>query len=131
MTKKTGTFEQFKAYTLAVARGEQKVDPREPKVWIERIGEGDTETVQFRSLEAGAKLLSASNRELLRLIFTCEPQSVSELADMAHRAPQNVQRTLRRLSAAGIVRLSRGDGRALRPTLTARKVHIEIDLAQA
>jgi predicted transcriptional regulator len=50
---------------------------------------------------------------------------------MAQRAPQNVRRTLKRLSAAGIVRLNRGEGRALQPVLTARKVHIEIDLAQA
>ena len=43
-----------------------------------------------------------------RLIVTREPRSVSELADMAHRAPQNVQRTLRRLSDAGIVCLKPG-----------------------
>jgi predicted transcriptional regulator len=128
---KTGTFKQFQDFTLAVARGERKVDPNEPKVWMEsREDDTGTETaVQFTSLEAGAKLLSAKNRELLRLIVTREPQSVTELADMAHRAPQNVQRTLHRLSAAGIVRLSPGEGRAVRPTLTARKVHIEIDLA--
>ena len=128
---KTGTFKEFKDFTLAVARGERKVDPNEPKIWIEtRGGNAGAETaVQFTSLEAGAKLLSAKNRELLRLIVTRAPQSVTELADMAHRAPQNVQRTLHRLSAAGIVRLNRGEGRAVRPTLTARKVHIEIDLA--
>ena len=84
--------------------------------------------MQFRSLEAGAKLLSAKNRALLRLIATHEPQSVHELATMAHRAPQNLQRTLHQLSAAGIVPLTRGAGRTLRPLLTARKVHIEIDL---
>jgi predicted transcriptional regulator len=128
---RTGTFQQFKDYTLAVARGERKVDPNEPKIWIERRDDqAGTETaIQFTSLEAGAKLLSAKNRELLRLIVTREPRSVSELADMANRAPQNVQRTLRRLSAAGIVRLSPGEGRTVRPTVTARKVHIEIDLA--
>jgi len=128
---KSGTFAEFKDFTLAVARGERKVDPNEPKVWIEhRTGKAGAKTaVRFTSLEAGAKLLSAKNRELLRLIVTREPQSVSELADMAQRAPQNVQRTLHRLSAVGIVRLSRGGGRAVRPTVTARKVHIEIDLA--
>jgi predicted transcriptional regulator len=114
--------------TLAVVRGEQEVDPREPKIWVERT-EADEGTVQFRSLEAGAKLLSAKNRELLRLIATRKPESVHELAIMAHRAPQNVQRTLHRLSTAGIVRLPRGTGRTLRPILTARKVLIEIDLA--
>jgi predicted transcriptional regulator len=103
MSHRHGTFEEFKNYTMAVARGERPVDPREPKIWVERIGDGEADTVQFRSLEAGAKLLSSRNRELLRLIATRQPRSVSELADMAHRAPQNVQRTLRRLSAAGIV----------------------------
>jgi predicted transcriptional regulator len=127
---KAGTFQQFKDFTLAVARGDRAVDPNEPKIWIERReGDPDPDTqVRFTSLEAGAKLLSAKNRELLRLIVTREPRSVSELANMAHRAPQNVQRTLQRLSAAGIVRLSPGEGRAVRPTVTARKVHIEIDL---
>jgi predicted transcriptional regulator len=130
-TVKTGTFAEFKDFTLALARGERKVDPNEPKIWMEtRDGDaGAPTTVRFTSLEAGAKLLSAKNRELLRLIVTRAPRSVTELADMAHRAPQNVQRTLHRLSAAGIVRLSPGEGRAVRPTLTARKVHIEIDLA--
>jgi predicted transcriptional regulator len=127
---RTGTFKEFKDFTLAVARGERQVDPNEPKIWIEtRGGDSDSErVVQFTSLEAGVKLLSAKNRELLRLIVTREPQSVTELADMAHRAPQNVQRTLHRLNKAGIVRLSPGEGRAVRPTLAARKVHIEIEL---
>jgi predicted transcriptional regulator len=127
---RSGTFKEFQAFTLAVARGERTVDPSEPKIWIEsQEGEETAEReVRFTSLEAGAKLLSAKNRELLRLIVMREPQSVSELADMAHRAPQNVQRTLQLLRAAGIVRLSRGEGRALRPILAARKVHIEIDL---
>lgn len=128
---KSGTFKEFQAFTIAVARGERTVDPNEPKVWIERR-DGDASgatSIQFRSLEAGAKLLSAKNRDLLRLIATREPESVSALAVMANRAPQNVQRTLKRLSSAGIVHLSRGEGRAIRPTLTARKVHIEIDLA--
>ena len=128
---KTGTFKAFQDFTLAVVQGSRAIDPNEPKVWIERRdgdASGDT-AIQFHSLEAGAKLLSARNRDLLRLIATREPQSVTELAAMAKRAPQNVQRTLNRLSNAGIVLLHRGEGRAIRPTLTARKVHIEIDLA--
>ena len=128
---KVGTFKEFQEFTIAVARGERTVDPNEPKIWIERRdgdATGET-TIQFQSLEAGARLLSARNRDLLRLIATREPESVSALAVMANRAPQNVQRTLNRLSTVGIVRLSRGEGRAIRPTLTARKVHIEIDLS--
>lgn len=130
MTRRTGTFEEFKDYTLAVVRGERKVDPSEPKIWVERVegGEYAGEGVQFTSLEAGAKLLSAKNRALLRMIAERQPKSVTELAGMVGRAEQNVLRTLNKLAAAGIVRLDRGEGRARRPTLAARKVHFEIDL---
>jgi predicted transcriptional regulator len=70
MKRKTGTFQEFKDYTLAVARGERKVEPDEPKVWCERIdgAERTDQEVQFPSLEAGAKLLSAKNRAILRAI---------------------------------------------------------------
>lgn len=130
MTRRTGTFEEFKDYTLAVARGERKVEPSEPKIWVERVEGGDDagEGVQFTSLEAGAKLLSAKNRALLRMIAERQPKSVTELAVMVGRAEQNVLRTLNKLAAAGIVRLDRGEGRARRPILAARKVHFEIDL---
>ncbi len=130
MSHKTDSFEDFKAMTLAVARRERTVGPDEPRIWCEPVeedGVGRGE-VRFRSLEAGAKLLSAKNRELLRTIATRHPQSVSELAAMTGRAEQNVLRTLRKLSTAGIVRLDRGEGRACRPVVTARKVHFEIDL---
>jgi predicted transcriptional regulator len=132
MTRKTGTFQEFKDYTVAVARGERKVDPSEPKVWVERIeGESAGEGVQFASLEAGAKLLSAKNRALLRTIAERQPKSVTELAAMTGRAEQNVLRTLNKLAAAGVVRLDKGEGRARRPVLAARKVHFEIDLLGA
>ena len=130
MKRKTGTFQEFKDYTLAVARGERKVEPDEPKVWCERIdgAERTDQEVQFPSLEAGAKLLSAKNRALLRAIVERQPKSVAELAAVTGRAEQNVLRTLNKLAAAGIVRLDKGEGRARRPVLTARKVHFEIDL---
>jgi hypothetical protein len=35
MKQRTGTFQDFKDYTLAVARGERQVDAGEPKVWRE------------------------------------------------------------------------------------------------
>lgn len=35
MKTKSGTFQQFKDYTLSVARGERAVDPHEPKIWRE------------------------------------------------------------------------------------------------
>ena len=115
MKRKVGTFEEFKEYTFAVARGKGAVDPREPKVWRERIEAGVAEQeVQFASIEAGAKLLSANNRALLRIIAERHPKSVSELAVMTGRAEQNVLRTLKKLETAGVVRLDKGEGRARR-----------------
>jgi len=133
MKRRTGTFQEFKDYTFAVARGEHRVEPSEPRVWCETIegGESSTEAVQFASLEAGAKLLSAKNRVLLRTIAEQQPKSVAELAAMTGRAEPNVLRTLNKLAEAGIVRLDKGEGRARRPILAARKVHFEIDLLGA
>lgn len=130
MKRKTGTFREFKNYTRAVARCARAVDPGEPKIWYERIDGSEVleQGVPFHSLEAGAKLLSTKNRALLRAIVEGKPQSITELATMTGRAQQNVLRTLKKLAAAGIVRLDKGEGRAQRPILTARKVHFEIDL---
>jgi predicted transcriptional regulator len=130
MSRRIGTFQQFKEYTLVVARGERKVQPGEPRVWCEpaELDEPVLREVQFESLEAGAKLLSAKNRALLRTIAERQPKSVAELAALTDRAEQNVLRTLKKLEAAGVVRLDKGDGRAHRPVLAARKVYFEIDL---
>lgn len=130
MRQKEASFEEFKEFTRAVVRGERSVDPDEPKIWVERVDTDDKaeESVHFASLEAGAKLLSAKNRALLRAIAERRPKSVTELAAITGRAEQNVLRTLNKLEAAGIVRLDKGDGRARRPVLAARKVHFEIDL---
>jgi predicted transcriptional regulator len=127
MRQRSGTFGEFKDYTLAIVRGQLS---GEPKIWSEPVAGTDKADagVRFASLEAGAKLLSAKNRALLRIIVEREPKSVTELAAMTGRAEQNVLRTLNKLAMAGVVRLTCGEGRAKRPILAARKVHIEIDL---
>jgi predicted transcriptional regulator len=129
-TFKTGSFREFKEFTLAVVRGRRKIDPTEPKIWVESADPSEKRAtlVQFQSLEAGAKLLSPKNRALLRLIADRQPKSVSELATLTRRAEQNLLRTLHKLSEAGLVRLDRGEGRAYQPVVTARRVHFEIDL---
>jgi hypothetical protein len=35
-TFKTGSFPEFKEFSLAVVRGERQIDPKEPKIWVER-----------------------------------------------------------------------------------------------
>jgi predicted transcriptional regulator len=130
MKHKSGSFEQFKEMTLAVVRGEHKPSPHDPKIWVEAVdgGKRTKDAIRFHSLEAGAKLLSTKNRALLRTIARRRPRSVSELAALTGRAEQNLLRTLRKLTEAGIVRLDPGAGRAYKPVVTASKVHFEIDL---
>jgi predicted transcriptional regulator len=127
---KQGTYQEFKKFTLEVVKGKRQVDPNEPKIWVESADTANVgvREIQFQSLEAGAKLLSAKNRALLRLIAERHPKSVSELATLAGRAEQNVLRTLHKLSAVGLVRLDKGEGRAYQPVVAGRKVHFEIDL---
>ncbi len=69
-TFKRGSFPEFKEFTLAVVRGERKVDPTEPKIWVESADPSDQKAtlVQFQSLEAGATLLSPKKHAPLRLI---------------------------------------------------------------
>jgi predicted transcriptional regulator len=75
------TYEQFKARTIAIAKGEYKPQSDEPKIW-------------FTSLESFAKLLSAKNRALLKLIAQTQPGSLQELAEKTGRAKSNLSRTL-------------------------------------
>jgi predicted transcriptional regulator len=74
--------EEMKARTMAVARGERRASADEPKVW-------------FTSTESFAKVLSAGNRELLRVITDKAPGSLDELARITGKAKSNLSRTLR------------------------------------
>ena len=65
------SYEDMKARTLAVARGRQRIAPDEPKVW-------------FTSTESFAKVLSAGNRDLLRVIAGGQP--LVDVAPLTHRS---------------------------------------------
>jgi predicted transcriptional regulator len=106
------SYEQFKAYTMAIARGEHKRAPGEPKVW-------------FSSIESFAKVLSERNRELLRLIAETKPKSLNELAEATGRAKSNLSRTLKTLERHGLVQLQKGKGRTLAP----RTIYTDVVLA--
>ena len=60
------SYEQMKARTLAIARGEYRPAADEPKVW-------------FRSAESFARILSDRNRALLGIIAESTPESVTIL----------------------------------------------------
>ena len=87
-------YEEMKARTMRIARGEQKPAAGDPKVW-------------FTSTESFAKVLSAGNRELLRIIIEQAPGSVEELSQMTGRAKSNLSRTLKTMANYGLIRMVR------------------------
>jgi predicted transcriptional regulator len=109
------SLEQFKEYTMAIARGEHKRAPDEPKVW-------------FSSIDSFAKVLSEPNRELLRVIAETKPQSLSDLADRTGRAKSNLSRTLKTMERYGLVRFEKGKGRTLVPRTPYTDVVLDLSL---
>ena len=107
------SYEDMKARTMAVARGDQRIAREEPRVW-------------FTSTESFAKVLSAGNRDLLRIIAEQAPGSLDELARVTGRAKSNLSRTLKTMAGYGLVHLERGE----RGRITPRVVHdrVELDL---
>ena len=110
-------YEEMKARTLAVARGEQQIAPDEPKVW-------------FTSTESFAKVLSADNRDLLRVIVEQAPGSLDELSKLTGKAKPNLSRTLKTMAGYGLVTLQRGEGGPITPTVTHDRVELALPLTE-
>ena len=83
-------YEDMKARTLAIARGELRPRPDDPKLW-------------FTSIESLARVLSDKNRALLDLIFERQPKSLAELEGLSGRAKSNLSRTLKSMERFGLV----------------------------
>lgn len=88
------SYDEIKARTLAIARGEFKPKPSDPKVW-------------FPSTESLVRVLSEKNRALLARIRETQPQSLTDLAELTGRKKSNLSRTLKTMERYGIVRLER------------------------
>jgi predicted transcriptional regulator len=110
------SYDDMKARTLAIARGELRAKPSDPKVW-------------FTSPESFAKVLSNRNRALLAQIAETQPASLRELAEQTGRSPGNLSRTLRTMERYGLVRLHKGERGSLRPEVPFREVRLEMALA--
>jgi predicted transcriptional regulator len=87
----------MKARTLRIARGDQRPEADDPKVW-------------FTLTESFAKVLSAGNRDLLSVIAEKSPGSLEQLSEMTGRAKSNLSRTL--LDAAKAKGLRTGENPA-------------------
>ena len=109
------SYEEMKARTMAIARGERRVARGEPKVW-------------FASTESFARILSAGNRALLATIAAHAPRSLDELAALTGRAKPNLSRTLRTMAGYGRVRLKRGERGRLAATVTHDRIELALPL---
>lgn len=109
------SYEDMKARTMAVARGEQRIAPDEPKVW-------------FTSTESFAKVLSEGNRTLLRIIAEQAPASLDELARITGKAKSNLSRTLKTMAGYGLVRLERGARGRIAPQVTHDRIELVLPL---
>lgn len=109
------SYEDMKARTMAIAKGELKPKATDPKVW-------------FTSPESFAKLLSNRNRALLAVIVETHPASLHELAAKTGRTPGNLSRTLRTMERYGLVLLHKGARGMVRPEVPYRDVQLEMRL---
>jgi predicted transcriptional regulator len=109
------SYEEMKARTLAIARGERRRRRGEPKIW-------------FRSVESFAQILSERNRALLALIAKEEPQTLAELAELSGRAKSNLSRTLRTLENYGLVTLKRGPKGRIAPRVSYSDIVLDVPI---
>ncbi len=102
--------EDIRARVLAIARGEYKPKPTEPKIW-------------FTSMRSLAEVLSDENRALLKVIRDAKPQSISSLAEITGRKTSNLSRTLKTMSNYGFVEMRR-EKNHVRPVARATEFRI-------
>jgi len=83
--------------------------------------------VALESVEAALRLLTGQNHDLIRIIEAGKFNSMAELAAQSGRAESNLNRTIKKLSNLGLVRLKRQGGRLVKPELAIRSLKIELD----
>ncbi|WP_342607460.1 helix-turn-helix domain-containing protein [Vibrio tritonius] len=86
---------------LAIAQGKYKPQQDEPRVW-------------YTSINAISQILCPENIELLRLIDSERPESLTQLSELTGRAKSNLSNTLKALSEKGFVRLEQGAGKSIK-----------------
>ena len=110
------SYEDMKAYTNAIAKGEYKRKRSEPKIW-------------FTSMQSFARVLSEQNRELLALIANAQPSSLQELEDLTGRKVSNLSRTLKKMEQYGIVSLQKGKQGRVKPRFPYSGFQLNLPIA--
>ncbi|MBT3558119.1 MAG: ArsR family transcriptional regulator [Rhodospirillales bacterium] len=97
--------EGIRKRVLAIAKGDLKPKPGDPKIW-------------FTSIKSLSEVLSEDNRALLKEMERSKPNSIGELAHLTGRNQSNLSRTLKTMSKYGLVELSKR-GRTVQPVAKA------------
>jgi len=111
------SYEQMKARTMSIARGDLVPGVNAPKVW-------------FTSLESFAKVMSERNQELLNIIVKERPNSLTELEALSGRKKANLSRTLNRMAVYGLVELRRGERGRIAPRVKFDRLELDLPLLQ-
>ena len=109
------SYQEMKARTMAIARGEYRPEANEPRVW-------------FTSAESFARMLSERNRVLLRIIAEQAPGSLAQLADLTGRQKSNLSRTLKTMERYGFVKLERGVRGSVVPKVPYQRISLMLPL---
>ena len=110
-------YDEMKARTMRIAKGEEKPAADDPKVW-------------FTSTESFAQILSSGNRELLRVIDEQSPGSLEELSRITGRTKPSLSRTLKTMANYGLIRMDPGEGQKLVPKVLHDRVALELPLIE-
>ena len=111
-------YEEMKARTLSIARGEHRPAKGEPSVW-------------FTSAESFAKVLSDKNRALLDLIVETKPQSIAALAQKTGRRKSNLSRTLHTMENYGLVMLKKSEKGRVIPRVAYSRIALVMPIGHA
>jgi predicted transcriptional regulator len=108
-------YEEMKARTLAIARGELTPAKGDPKVWLP-----STETL--------GRILSGPNRALLAEIARSKPRTMSELAAKTGRKLSNLSRTLKTMERYGLVTLEKRPDGTISPLVSYEELSVMVPI---
>ncbi len=112
------SYEEMKARTLAIARGQYKPATGEPKIW-------------FTSAESFARVLSDRNRAMLQVIAESAPESLARLAELTGRKKSNLSRTLKTMERYGLVQIKRGIRGSVVPKVSYQTISLVLSLSRS
>jgi len=88
--------QEIRSRMLDIAAGRRKLSAQEPMIWV-------------RSVDEFRKLMSEKNMNLLAVIRSQQPKSVSELAQNIQEDQGNLAKRLKMLASFGLVELEEGE----------------------